>query len=342
MSTPQRILVIRLSAMGDVAMCVPVLLAFKRANPQVELVTLSRKRTNYILQQISGITVLEARVLDVHRGIAGIFKLSRELRKHKITAIADLHNVLRSKLLRFFMTGTKKAALDKGRSQKKRLINDPNFFEQLQHTTQRYVDVFRQLGYELDLVDTDVLPKIPLENEITKILGASTVKKIGIAPFAAHAPKSLTEARAAALITEISALPEVQVILFGGGTQEITLLEKLATAATNVISLAGKTTFTAELSVISNLDCMIAMDSGNGHLAAMYGVPVVTIWGNTHPFAGFAPFGQPTENQITVNREQFPLVPTSIFGNREIQGYANATDSFDMQQVIERVKAILG
>lgn len=341
MTAPQRILVIRLSAMGDVAMCVPVLLAFKKAYPQVEIVTLSRKHTNHILSQITGITVVEARVQDQHSGIYGLWKLAKELRAQHITAIADLHNVLRSKILRFFMKNLAQASLDKGRGEKAQLVNDPTFFKQLPHTTARYAAVFKNLGYEVKLDGTDFLPKIPLHATVKELLTSKPVKRIGIAPFAAHAPKSLTVQRASELIWTVSKLPNVEVLLFGGGTQESKDLQELSSLAEHVVSIAGKVTFIAELSALANLDCMIAMDSGNGHLAAMYGVPVITIWGNTHPFAGFAPYGQPQENQITLDKTKFPKIPTSVFGNKEVAGYEIATDSFDQDKVMRRLKAIL-
>lgn len=327
--------------MGDVALCVPVLLAFKRDFPSVELVTLSRKHTNYILQQITGITVLEARLQDDHKGITGIFKLARALRKHNLTTIADLHNVLRTKMLRFFMAGTRAKTIDKGRTQKNRLVNDPTFFEQLPHTTTRYAAVFSKLGYDITLQGNEFLPQIPLHTNHLKITGAKTTKWLGLAPFAAHATKSLTLTRTKELLQEVCKLKNVHILLFGGGPKEIALLDDLASISSNVVSVAGKTGFKNELAIISNLDCMIAMDSGNGHLAAMYGVPTVTIWGNTHPFAGFAPYAQPQENQFTTNREIYPLVPTSVYGNKIIAGYENVTDAFKMQQVLDRVDAIL-
>ena len=341
MTASQRILVIRLSAMGDVAMCVPVLLAFKKVYPQVGVVTLSRKHTNHILSQITGITVVEARVQDQHKGIYGLWKLAKELQAQNITAIADLHNVLRSKMLRFFMKNVVQAALDKGRDEKSQLVNDPTFFKQLPHTTARYVAVFQKLGYEITVDGTDFLPKTPLHATVKELLTSKPVKRIGIAPFAAHAPKSLTVQRAGDLILSISKLPDVEVVLFGGGTQESKDLQELSTLAENIVSLAGKAPFTAELTALANLDCMIAMDSGNGHLAAMYGVPVITIWGNTHPFAGFAPYGQPQENQITLDKTKFPKIPTSVFGNKLVPGYENATDFFDLDKVMQRLTAIL-
>ena len=108
-----------------------------------------------------------------------------------------------------------------------------------------------------------------------------------------------------------------------------------------MINLAGLTSFENELTIMSQLDAMIAMDSGNGHLAALYGVPVITLWGNTHPYAGFAPYGQPEKNQLTVDREKFPLVPTSIFGNKVVKGYKKATSSIKVKAVVSRLKKVL-
>jgi ADP-heptose:LPS heptosyltransferase len=62
------------------------------------------------------------------------------------------------------------------------------------------------------------------------------------------------------------------------------------------------------------------MDSGNGHLAAMYGVPTVSLWGVTHPYAGFAPFKQES-NCLLSDRTQYPAIPTSIYGNKVPEGY---------------------
>ena len=56
--------------------------------------------------------------------------------------------------------------------------------------------------------------------------------------------------------------------------------------------------------MISNLNLMISMDSFNGHLAANAGIPVITIWGMTHPFLGFSPFLQPDLNQILIKSNQ--------------------------------------
>ncbi len=334
MQKPQRILVLRLSAMGDVAMTVPVLLAMRRLYPEVELISLSRKRFFTILQNVPGITLIEAAVGDEHKGILGLRSLATEIKEYQPDAIADLHNVLRTKVLRLFLGGTRKAIIDKGRKEKKRLVNDPNFFEALTTTFERYQRVFEELGLPVQLSKSDVLPRQSIPQKVHKLVGDHECRWIGIAPFAAHDSKALSLQKAKELVVAILNMNHVKVLLFGGGAAEAKELELVAGTLSNVFNLASFMNFEEELAMISNLDAMIAVDTGNGHLAAMYGVPVITLWGNTHPFAGFVPFAQPDENQITVDREKFPLIPTSIYGNKVPDGYANVMETIDCTKVV--------
>ena len=109
----------------------------------------------------------------------------------------------------------------------------------------------------------------------------------------------------------------------------------------NVVSMAGKVSFREELALISNLDAMLSMDSGNGHLAANYGVPVITLWGLTHPYTGFAPFKQPSSNSLLPDLEQYPQIPTSIYGNKVPDGYYDVMRSIPAERVVEKIEEIL-
>ncbi|MEH6408729.1 MAG: glycosyltransferase family 9 protein, partial [Leeuwenhoekiella sp.] len=123
--------------------------------------------------------------------------------------------------------------------------------------------------------------------------------------------------------------------------KEVAILNNLASKYKSAINMAGRYSFEDELSVISRLDAMLAMDSGNGHMAAMFGVPVVTLWGVTHPSLGFKPFLQPEENQLTSDRQQFPLIPTSVYGKKVPPGYENAMRTISPKKIVNRIKQIL-
>jgi len=132
-----------------------------------------------------------------------------------------------------------------------------------------------------------------------------------------------------------------KILFFGGGNQEIEILNTLASKYDNVINLAGKLSLDEELDVISNLDVMLSMDSGNAHIAAMLGKKVVTIWGVTHPFAGFSPFNQPEDYALLADREQYPLIPTSVYGNKYPENYLEASKTISPQQIIDKINSIL-
>jgi ADP-heptose:LPS heptosyltransferase len=109
----------------------------------------------------------------------------------------------------------------------------------------------------------------------------------------------------------------------------------------NVVNMAGKVKLPEELKIISNLDVMLSMDSGNAHIAAMLGTKVITLWGATHPYAGFVPFNQSLENCLTADRNKFPLLPTSIYGNKIVEGYQDVMRTITPEMVVEKIKSNL-
>ena len=134
---------------------------------------------------------------------------------------------------------------------------------------------------------------------------------------------------------------KIVILLFGGGSREKQLLDELEQIDRNrIVNVAGVFSFEEELQIISRLQVMLSMDSGNGHLAALFGVPVVTIWGATHPYAGFAPFNQPVENQILPDLKQFPQLPTSVYGNKTFDGFEKVWDTIKPEKIVERILSL--
>ena len=81
---------------------------------------------------------------------------------------------------------------------------------------------------------------------------------------------------------------------------------------------------------------MIAMDSGNAHIAAFMNKKVLTLWGNTHPYAGFYPYGQPDNYWLGADREKYPKTPTSVFGKKTPEGYEDAMRSIRVEDIVIR------
>jgi ADP-heptose:LPS heptosyltransferase len=132
-----------------------------------------------------------------------------------------------------------------------------------------------------------------------------------------------------------------KILLFGGGKKEVDILDGFQNKYENVINLAGTLSLNEELDVISNLDVMLSMDSGNAHMAAMLGVKVITVWGVTHPYAGFTPFNQPEDYCLLADRNQYPKIPTSVYGNKFPEGYENAAGSIPVERVVDKIKSVI-
>ncbi|MCC9017804.1 glycosyltransferase family 9 protein [Flavobacterium lipolyticum] len=331
----------RLSAMGDVAMTVPVLRTFVKQYPTVKITVISRP---FFKPFFEGIPNLEFFAFDEkqrHKGFAGLLRLYSDVKKLKIDAFADLHNVLRSKIvsLLFALSGKKRATVDKGREGKKELTRAENkIFAQLPTMFERHAKVFEKLGFPLDISNPEFPQKAKLSPDILEIIGDQNQKLIGIAPFAQYNSKVYPQDLMQEVIAKLAENKTYTILLFGGGKKEIEILDSFAQSFENVVNVAGKIKFQQELQLISNLDVMLSMDSGNAHIAAMLGVKVITLWGATHPYAGFLPFGQTMENALISDRNQYPKLPTSVYGNKIVEGYEDAMRSISPKDIVKKIQ----
>lgn len=339
----QHILVIRLSAMGDVAMSLPVIKATLAQNKNIEFTILSRAYLQPLFKDIDRVNFYAAEVKGKHKGILGLYKLYKELKKLRFDAIADIHNVLRSKILRTFfsLSRIKIATINKGRAEKKALTRTQNkVFKPLKTTHERYADVLRALGFTVNLNKLQKPTRKDLNTTIINNVGNDNLKWIGIAPFAQYESKMYPLDLIEKVIEQLAETNHYKILLFGGGEKEVTKLNRVAASYNNTINVAGKLNLEDELRLISNLDCMLSMDSANGHLAVSQGVKTITIWGITHPFAGFVPFNQPEEYQILPDLQKYPNLPCSIYGNKVCDGYEDVMRSIPFEKLVEKIQQI--
>jgi ADP-heptose:LPS heptosyltransferase len=331
--------------MGDVAMTVPVVRALVEQNPQLKVTIVSRPFFKPFFDGIANVNFFAVDLKERHKGFLGLLQLYSDLKKLNIDAIVDLHNVLRSKVIRilFALSGKKVAFTDKGRKEKKQLTRSENkIFKPLQSMVERHVDTFAKLGFSVDLSNPKFPKKAILSPEILKVSSEKEKQNwIGIAPFAQYESKVYPEDLMQKVIDELALNSNNKIFLFGGGKKEIEILNSFANEKQNVAVIAGKLNFQEELQLISNLDVMLSMDSGNAHIAAMLGIKVVTLWGATHPYTGFSPFNQSLENCLVSDREKYPLLPTSVYGNKKVAGYEDAMRTISIEKVVFSIQSQL-
>ena len=336
------LLLFRFSALGDIAITVPVIRSLYKTYPQLKITFVSQPHMAPLFQEFENFNFYPTDFSGRHKGIKGLWTLFQELKTIPFSAVADLHGVLRSHFLKLLLTlyGYKVKSIDKGRLEKKALTRSKNKkFQPLTPTCYRYADIFRKLGFPISFDQHEFPLKKELPKSLLPIYHSSEKKWIGIAPFATHLGKLYPLDLMQQIIHYLN--KDHQIFLFGAGEKEKKRLEVWEKAYNNVYSTVGKISLGEQLDLMPYLDLMISMDSANGHMAANYGTKVLTLWGMTHPFCGFAPFNQPFDHSLTLDRSLYPLIPTSVYGNSIPEGYQDAFRSMDPKTVIEKTLELL-
>ncbi len=319
----KKVLVFRLSAMGDVALTVPVIRNVIETNSDLHITLVTRPFFAPFFFGIPRVKLYFPNLEGKHKGIKGLYRLFKTLRKMgPFEDVVDLHSVLRTKILSIFfrLSGTPVFSIDKGRSAKNRLIKTKKITF-LPHSIQRYADTFNKAGITAQIGKA---PYIDYSTEAFQsarsfLLGKIPEKeylKIGLSPFANTGPKIWGIENFKELISLINQNHKAVFFLFGGGEKEIKLLKQLEKHSENVHLVAGKFTLSEEIAMIRMLDLMIAMDSSNMHLASLSGVRTISVWGGTHPAFGFSAIGQPEEYHIQPPEGILTCRPCSVFGGK--------------------------
>jgi ADP-heptose:LPS heptosyltransferase len=315
-NTEMRLLLIRNSAMGDVALTAPVLKALREQYPDIEVILLTRPVYWAFFTSFKGIQLFFADFEKRHKGLKGSYVLFRDLQKQgEIDYVIDLHDVLRSKILRilFSLVGVPSVKIDKGRRQKKMVIAGKSGGK-LRHSVERYMDVLEKAGLKITAAGGPwIIPSRDAIESSFEVTGINGGINIGVAPYARHDLKIWPEEYMVALLNRMSERYNASFWLFGG-KEEHDRLESLASRVRRATNLSGKLQLGEEIAVISKLDLMISMDSSNMHVAALAGTKVISIWGATDPVIGFGAWNQPEEYSVSIPRSDLPCRPCTVFG----------------------------
>ncbi len=338
-----RLLVIRTSAMGDVALTAPVLKGMTEQFPETEILFLTRQAFRPFFNSIKGVEMFHPDLKNRHKGFTGIIQLFKDLnRESDIDYIIDLHDVLRSKILRtlFRLTGVPAAVIDKGRSEKHDLITGKKKV-QLKHSVERYCDVFRKAGFPVKpSKSVSIIPSLRIKLDESYIKDMQGVINIGVAPLAKHNLKMWPPENMIRLLDLISKKYNCRFWFFGGSedSSKLTAMQSRVNGSTN---LAGRLTLDEELMFISKLDFMISMDSSNMHMAALTGTKVISIWGATDPLAGFSAWMQPDSYSIRIPVEDLDCRPCTIYGKGKTRNGFACMNLLTPDLVFKRIEKLI-
>lgn len=334
MPKSDRILVVRLSAMGDVAMTVHAVAALRRTYHDVAITMMTRRAWVPFFRDVERIDFLTLEGEKGEKGFMRVCRLAREAAAMGVTHVADLHDVLRTKLLRTLLRlrGCRVAIIDKEKELKERATRPTEKdLTPLRHSVERYAEVLGRVGYPIEL------PRVERHSRVLPApFGERTEGRwVGIAPFSKQEGKTYPSPQRDRLV-ELAAEEFDRVFIFSGGGAEREFAGAMESRYPNVTAVFGRIKLDQEVDLMANLDAIVSMDSSAMHMASLVGTPIISVWGATHPATGFYGWGSDPDYQVQLD---LPCRPCSVYGELPCKfGDCRCMLGIDPKLILEKLK----
>ncbi len=331
----------RFSALGDVAMLSPVVREYALQHTEDSVTVLSVPFCAPLFEDIApNVSFLGRDVKTQYRGVTGLYRLFKELHAMHFDRVVDAHDVLRTKVLRQFfrLRGYEVRVIDKHRSERRRLTAEPGkkVLRQLPTSFENYAEA---MGIPA-VPGVPGFPDVPAVPDTPVSPVSPGGELIGVAPFAAHEGKIYPTDKMEKVVEMLS--HSGRVVLFGGKGKEEDIMRAWAQRYNNVElarDVISGGALAAELELMRGLDVMLSMDSANMHLASLVGTRVVSVWGATHPYAGFLGWGQRMEDCV---QKDLPCRPCSIYGSKPCRyGDFRCLNSITPEEIVRAVLLVI-
>lgn len=289
----------------------PVLEQRAKANPDVQFVLAGPPRLAPLFEEMGNIRYLPT---EKHQPLRQLY---HQLAQVRPDCVADMHHVLRTIGVDWLF---RLHGVRVGRIHKRGWTPRPVW--------QRYDKVLTRLGLQGRTVEGDpISPRPPHDGP----------RRIGVAPFARHKGKEWPLPQVEELVRMLSQ-KGYEVFLFGGAA-DAEVLNQWTQRYEGVRSAAGCASLRDELRQMEALDAMVSMDSANMHLASCLGIPVVSVWGATHPITGFYGWRQ---QSVWAVQLRLPCRPCSRYGSKPCRyGDYRCLTGIPAQEVIQRIESLL-
>ena len=312
----QKILVIRFSSIGDIILTTPVVRALKQKDFIVHFLT----KTNNISIIENNIFIDKIYVFN-----KSIYEIIEDLKNEEYDIIVDLHNNLRSNLLRMYLK-IKTFKLRKNNLDKFLYIYfDINFLKN-QHVVSRNLKTISSLvnnEYDnkgLDFFIDFKISKNDLINDeyiVWSLAGSHQNKKLNFK-----------------IINEVLVKIKTPVV-FIGGSDDFNLADKLSKSNNKIYNFCGKTTLNQSALIINNSLILLSNDTGMMHLGAALEKPIISFWGCTKPSLGFSPYKTNNFSKLIISNKY--KRPCSRHGQK-CRGKIKCISSITSEEILNTLK----
>lgn len=344
--TPQRILVIKLSSLGDIVHALPAVAALRQRFPHARLTWMVKEIWAPILKGNPDIDD----ILSVNVSWQNWPHIFRTLRRGQFDLVVDFQGLFRSGIFGVMTGAQTRVGFARAREgatwfythQVPLPETTPSPWRLLEvHAVDRNVAITTFLGgrssppvFHLPQSSTD---RLATETMLQDAHVQDHEHLIALAPWTRSAMKSWPFKRFVDLASELVQWSDVRVVLLGGASEIPAAGEFDCLVPQGLINLVGRLSLSQLPSLLRRMHLLIGNDSALIHLAAGVGIPVVAIFGPTHPKAtGPYPLG----NHVILRRE----LPCSPCGARTCSNphYLECLESISLQDLFREVKGIVG
>lgn len=332
---PSKILILRLSSIGDILLATPFIQQVKKTFPEAEITFIVKKEFNDLLKHNKHIDKLIS--FDPTYGIAGLLDLTKQLKSRNFDYIFDLHNNLRTNRLTSGFKGNKVYKIKKYKFKRSVLVNFKiNLFRQIKSAPEKYLLVGAESGVKDNGEQLELYWDETTETKIEEHLNENNLQKdryICIAPGAAHFTKMWPLEYSVNLIERIINNSNLKIVILGGPGEEKILQQ--GEPSIDIINFCGKLSLLESAVVLKYSKGIITNDSGLMHMAAAVKKSIIALFGSTVKEFGFFPFR--ADATILENKDLW-CRPCTHIGRRNCPlGHFNCMRQITVDRVFKEV-----
>lgn len=319
MNTPNKILVLRFSSIGDIVLASPLLRVLRKRFPASQIDFVTRKEYAELVRSNPNLNYTYE--FDVAEGFDGLRTLRRRIRGEGYDLIVDIHGSLRSRFVRAFPGGADVVSVDKREKERAALVKfKRDIYRDHVPVSGRYIEPVAQYGIQDDGKGTELHIPDEISFGVSARMAALNLnhfeKVLGICPTARHATKCWPIDRYVELGSRCAQLEQAKILIFGG-TSDKPVCDQMAEAVEaaagpgSVANLAGQLSLMETAAAMDFCDAVVTNDSGLMHIAEARQRNLVAIFGSTVRQFGFFPRNR---NSVVIEREGLACRPCSHIG----------------------------
>ncbi len=277
----KKILIIRLSSIGDIVLTQPVATVLREVYPNAAIDYLTKESYSGLVKAFG--------CIDTTHIWKDKRRILSKLRMQRFDLVIDLHSKLNTFIIKSLVRGKKTVTYNKKHYLRKKIVKKITG-KSIVSTIDLYFSALKKIGItetiEYPKLNPDKLKMISFEKRFPE------KKLIGIFPGALHATKMYPINKLAEFIDSIPSRWNCKFIILGSKSEKLLSAELQETTKTELLDICGEFNISQLISVINNMDVIISNDSGPMHVAAALEKPQIALFGATHPRLGFAPLNK--------------------------------------------------